>query len=186
MSSVLGINSTWKSIMCVTSRELAKHGYVNLTDQSIVDEFEKSVSLIHDHYETKSEHVISFYKYTLKNVIGSVWAYDNGDPTTQLQQFVRIIMIRLNRDPMERHKLSFSCARGRRMMGYPANDSLRIIGLSILISLISFARGSTNTNSGSSGQSATPASAGTPRLPRHSEVMRSTAQPSYPSRGKHE
>ena len=51
---------THEAIMAATHRALCEHGYANLTMKRISDEFGKSKSLLHYHYNCKEELLLSF------------------------------------------------------------------------------------------------------------------------------
>jgi len=57
---------THDAIMGATYHALCKHGYANLTMQDIADEFDKSRSLLHYHYDTKEELMLAF----VDNIVG--------------------------------------------------------------------------------------------------------------------
>ncbi|GKZ12794.1 TetR/AcrR family transcriptional regulator [Haladaptatus sp. T7] len=56
---------THEAIMDATCRALCEHGYANLTMKRISDELDKSKSLLHYHYDSKGELLVSFLEYHL-------------------------------------------------------------------------------------------------------------------------
>lgn len=76
------------AIMDATYRALSKHGYADLSMQDIADEFGKSRSLLHYHYDTREELILAF----VDNLIG--WIGDElektgtEDPRTRLLEYV--------------------------------------------------------------------------------------------------
>jgi len=72
------------AIMAATYRALCKHGYADLTMQSIAEEFEKSKSLIHYHFDTKQELLTAFMEYMLERFEEQVESAERADPAEQL------------------------------------------------------------------------------------------------------
>ncbi|EMA13972.1 TetR/AcrR family transcriptional regulator [Haloarcula amylolytica] len=76
------------AIMSATFRALSRHGYADLTMQDIADEFEKSRSLLHYHYDTRDDLILAF----VDNLIG--WVGDEleesstEDPRTRLLEYI--------------------------------------------------------------------------------------------------
>lgn len=54
---------TNSAIMAATYRAVCSHGYADLTMQDIADEFEKSKSLLHYHYDTKEDLLVAFLEH---------------------------------------------------------------------------------------------------------------------------
>ena len=83
---------TQAAIMDATYRALCKHGYADLTIQTIADEFEKSKSLLYYHYDTKDEILIAF----LENMLDQFAVEDAVDisesPDEQLHAFVDTLL----------------------------------------------------------------------------------------------
>ncbi len=79
---------THEEIMGATYHALCKHGYAHLTMQDIADEFDKSRSLLHYHYDTKEELMLAF----VDNIVGWVGARlaesDTEEPLERLEEFV--------------------------------------------------------------------------------------------------
>lgn len=50
-------------IMEATLRAVCRHGYADVTMQDIADEFEKSKSLLHYHYDTKEDLLVAFLEH---------------------------------------------------------------------------------------------------------------------------
>jgi AcrR family transcriptional regulator len=97
---------TRAEIMGATYRALCRHGYANLTMQNIADEFDKSKSLLHYHYDTKEDLLVAF----LDNLIG--WLADRLDesdaegPVERLDAFADRFVI----EPGEERRESFALA----------------------------------------------------------------------------
>ena len=97
---------THDAIMRATYRALCKHGYANLTMQDIADEFDKSRSLLHYHYDTKEELLLAF----LDNLIGWIGdrlaESDTEEPLERLQEYVDKFVV----DPDQEGRESFALA----------------------------------------------------------------------------
>lgn len=79
---------TTEEIMEGTYRALCAHGYASLTMQDIADECGKSTSLLHYHYDTKEELLVSFIEYILDDFEETVARSADGDPIDRLVEFV--------------------------------------------------------------------------------------------------
>jgi AcrR family transcriptional regulator len=87
---------TREEIMVATYRALKTHGYANLTMQNIADEFGKSKSLLHYHYETKDDLMLAFLEYTIGWLGDRVEEETTDDPEERLERFVE--RLTLDRD----------------------------------------------------------------------------------------
>lgn len=86
-------SETQTAIMEATYRALCEQGYADLTMQSIADEFEKSKSLIHYHYDTKEELLVAFLDYLLDGFLAKVEETDDSDdPRERLDTLVDILL----------------------------------------------------------------------------------------------
>lgn len=81
---------TEAAIMDATLRAVCRHGYADVTMQDIADEFEKSKSLLHYHYDTKDdlfvaflEHLVEAYGAKLDELVDG-----EGDPDDRLREYV--------------------------------------------------------------------------------------------------
>ncbi|WP_049970734.1 TetR/AcrR family transcriptional regulator [Haladaptatus cibarius] len=81
-------SDTRESIMRATYCALSKHGYADLTMQDIAEEFEKSKSLIHYHYETKEDLFVAFLDYLLDHFHEHVESIDSDDPAERLHHLL--------------------------------------------------------------------------------------------------
>jgi len=106
MASEVDEEDTHDEIMRATYRALCKHGYAQLTMQDIADEFDKSRSLLHYHYDTKEELLLAF----LDHLIG--WVGDRLDeseterPLERLEEFIEKFVL----DPDEERRATFALA----------------------------------------------------------------------------
>jgi AcrR family transcriptional regulator len=78
---------TYEMIMEATYRAFCEHGYADLTMRDIADEFEKSRSLLHYHYDTKQELIIALLEH-LVTAYGEMRTSLGDDPVADLEQFV--------------------------------------------------------------------------------------------------
>ncbi|QLC33695.1 TetR family transcriptional regulator [Halarchaeum sp. CBA1220] len=83
---------TQTAIMEATYRALCEQGYADLTMQAIADEFEKSKSLIHYHYDTKEELLVAFLDYLLAEFLENVEATNDGTPRERLDTLVDALL----------------------------------------------------------------------------------------------
>jgi len=93
-----GDDSTRAAIMDATFRALANHGYADLTVQAIADEFEKSKSLIHYHYDSKADLMVAFLSHLLDEFIDEVESGGPEDPRERLLRMAEIVVVGLGDD----------------------------------------------------------------------------------------
>lgn len=74
--------------MEATYRALCAHGYAALTMQDIADEFEKSKSLLHYHFDTKEELLVAFLEHLLDEFEAGVETAADDPPEERLREFV--------------------------------------------------------------------------------------------------
>jgi AcrR family transcriptional regulator len=79
---------THEAIMRATYRAFCAHGFADLTMRDIAEEFEKSRSLLHYHYETKQELIVALLEYLLEEHPAKAAASEIDDPATRLELFV--------------------------------------------------------------------------------------------------
>jgi len=79
---------TYEEIMEATYRAFCEHGYADLTMRDIAEQFEKSRSLLHYHYDTKQElivalleHLVAAYDEEMRGSLGE-------DPAADLRRFL--------------------------------------------------------------------------------------------------
>lgn len=87
------LSETERDIMRATYRALCAHGYANLTMGAIADEFEKSQSLIHYHYETKQELLTAFLEFLLDRLAAKVADLDADDPEARLELLLDVLLL---------------------------------------------------------------------------------------------
>lgn len=83
---------TTEQVMRATYDALREHGYADLTMQSIAEEFEKSKSLLHYHYDTKQDLLVSFVETLLDRFLERVEAADADDPHERLRAAVEALL----------------------------------------------------------------------------------------------
>lgn len=92
--------------MGATYHALCKHGYAHLTMQDIADEFDKSRSLLHYHYDTKEELMLAFVDNTVGWVGARLAESDTEDPLGRLEEYVDGFVI----EPGEEERETFALA----------------------------------------------------------------------------
>lgn len=86
-------DSSRDEIMSATFDALCKHGYANLTMQAIADEFDKSKSLIHYHYDSKDELLAAFMDHLLDHFVDRITTCDGQDPADRLRTMARLVIV---------------------------------------------------------------------------------------------
>ncbi|THE65301.1 TetR/AcrR family transcriptional regulator [Salinadaptatus halalkaliphilus] len=86
------VGDTQEAIMHATYRALCKHGYANLTMQTIADEFDKTKGVIHYHYDTKEDLLVAFLEYLLESFEQSLAAIEGETPLERLEAFVDALL----------------------------------------------------------------------------------------------
>lgn len=79
--------------MEATFDALCKHGYANLTMQTIADEFDKSKSLIHYHYDSKDDLLAAFVEFLLEQFVEDVTACPGDDPADRLRTMAELVVV---------------------------------------------------------------------------------------------
>ena len=87
-----GAAGTRTAIMEATFEALSKHGYADLTIQTIADEFDKSKSLLYYHYETKDDLLGGFLEFVLEEFRAQVEADEKEDPEARLWSVVELLL----------------------------------------------------------------------------------------------
>lgn len=85
--------ATDDDIMDATFAALCKHGYADLTMQSIADEFDKSKSLLHYHYDSKEDLIVTFLEFLLENFLSEFEVDSDADPMAQLQRMAEVVVV---------------------------------------------------------------------------------------------
>jgi len=86
-------DSSKEAIMSATFDALCERGYANLTMQSIADEFDKSKSLIHYHYDSKDDLLAAFMDHLLENFVDMVTGCGGQDPVDELRRMAEIVIV---------------------------------------------------------------------------------------------
>lgn len=81
---------TDEAIMTATYRAVCRHGFADLTMQDIAEEFEKSKSLLHYHYETKEDLLVAFLEHLVDEFEGKIDELRDTDdpPDVQLKEYI--------------------------------------------------------------------------------------------------
>ena len=81
-------------IMDATYDALCKHGYANLTIQTIADEFPKSKSLLYYHYDTKEELLVDFLDWLVEEFTTEVGAGPTASPAERIEGVFEMLVPR--------------------------------------------------------------------------------------------
>lgn len=87
-----GAAGTRTDIMEATFDALSKHGYADLTIQTIADEFEKSKSLLYYHYETKDALMVDFLEFILEGFTTQVEMEGEEEAPDRLWTVVELLL----------------------------------------------------------------------------------------------
>jgi AcrR family transcriptional regulator len=88
-----GEEDTRDAIMRATYRALCEHGYADLSMQDIADEFDKSRSLLHYHYDTREELLLAFVDNLVGWIGDRIEERDATDPRARLLAYVDQFML---------------------------------------------------------------------------------------------
>ncbi|MFB6109193.1 MAG: TetR/AcrR family transcriptional regulator [Haloplanus sp.] len=99
-------SETHDAIMEATYRALCEHGYAALTMQDIADEFDKSRSLLHYHYDTKEDLLLAFLDHLIGWIGDRLSESDTEEPLERLEEFIEKFVI----DPSEEGRRTFALA----------------------------------------------------------------------------
>lgn len=94
MSSESEQDDTRREIMGATYRALCKHGYANLTMQDIADEFDKSKSLLHYHYDTKDDLMLAFLDHVIGWIGDRLEESETEEPLDRLREYLDRFVIK--------------------------------------------------------------------------------------------
>ncbi|MFB6151744.1 MAG: TetR/AcrR family transcriptional regulator [Haloarculaceae archaeon] len=97
---------THDAIMGATYHALCKHGYAHLTMQDIADEFDKSRSLLHYHYDTKEDLMLAFVDRMVGWIADRLSETGTEEPLERLEEYVDRFVI----DPGEEDRETFALA----------------------------------------------------------------------------
>jgi len=97
---------THDAIMGATYHALCKHGYASLTMQDIADEFDKSRSLLHYHYDTKEELLLAFVDNMVGWIGDRLAESDTEDPLERLSEAIDGFVV----EPGEEERETFALA----------------------------------------------------------------------------
>lgn len=97
---------TREAIIEATYRALCEHGYGALTMQDIADEFDRSKSALHYHYDTKADLLTAFLDHLLSDFEERVAAGADRPPEERLAAFVDWFVFEPDEDERERFHLA--------------------------------------------------------------------------------
>lgn len=100
--------NTESAIMDATYRAVCSHGYADLTMQDIADEFEKSKSLLHYHYDTKEDLLVAFLEHLIARFEDHLEELTSTDdpPENRLKDYIEGFSV----DPEETERTSLHLA----------------------------------------------------------------------------
>jgi AcrR family transcriptional regulator len=78
--------------MDATYAALSKHGYAELTIQTIADEFSKSKSLLYYHYDAKDDLLVDFLDWLVEEFAAEVEHDAAGDPEQRLRNVFELLV----------------------------------------------------------------------------------------------
>jgi AcrR family transcriptional regulator len=108
-------------IMDGVYQALCDHGYAALTMQDIADECEKSKSLLHYHYDTKEELLVSFLDGILADYEEKLESRADQPPPDRLVEFIARFVF----TPEDTERASFHLALLEMRSQGPFNDRIR-------------------------------------------------------------
>lgn len=116
-------DETEVAIMEATFNAVCRHGYADVTMQDIADEFGKSKSLLHYHYDTKEELFISFLEYLVDRFEDQLdeWVNVEGDPAKRLRAYIEWFIV----EPNETDRASLHLALLEMRSQAQHNDRIR-------------------------------------------------------------
>ncbi|MFW5917997.1 MAG: TetR/AcrR family transcriptional regulator [Haloferacaceae archaeon] len=79
---------TREQLMRATYRVLAERGFANLTTQRVADEADCSQSLVHYHYDTKEDLVVTFLEWVLEQETEWLEGLADGSAERRLRRFL--------------------------------------------------------------------------------------------------
>lgn len=112
---------THDAIMRATYHALCKRGYADLTMQDIADEFDKSRSLLHYHYDTKEELLLAFLDHLIGWIGDRLAESDTEEPLARLEEFVDKFVV----EPGEEARETFALALLELRVQAAHNDAFR-------------------------------------------------------------
>ncbi|WP_226022567.1 TetR/AcrR family transcriptional regulator [Halomicrobium salinisoli] len=112
---------TREQIMDATFAALCERGFADLTMQSIADEFEKSKSLLHYHFDSKEDLLVSFLEHLLEEFIADIEDCPEMDPAGRLLWMAQLVITGHGDDWAE----DFHTAMLELRAQAPYNDAIR-------------------------------------------------------------
>lgn len=96
------------AIMEATLQAVCRHGFADLTMQDIADEFEKSKSLLHYHYDTKEDLLVAFLEHLVDEFEAYLNRLDDAEspPEERLREYIDGFTL----DPEETERASLHLA----------------------------------------------------------------------------
>lgn len=99
---------TKEAIMAATYRAVCTHGFADVTMRDIADEFDKSKSLLHYHYDTKEELLLAFLHHLVDEFEANLESLLEGEssPEARLREYLEWFAV----EPEESERTSLHLA----------------------------------------------------------------------------
>jgi len=88
-----------RAIMKATYQVLCEYGYADLTIQQIADEYGKTTTAVHYHYDTKDKLLTAFLDYLLEQLINSVYNIRTTNPENCLKLLLDELLVKSENEP---------------------------------------------------------------------------------------
>ena len=93
--------TTSDEIVEATFRALCEHGYADLTMQAIGEEFSKSTSLIHYHFDSKEDLLATCLERKLEEFLDELERDDEDDPVERLRRLAAFVAMGAGADGVD-------------------------------------------------------------------------------------
>ena len=88
-----------RAIMKATYQVLCEYGYADLTIQQIADEYGKTTTAVHYHYDTKDKLLTAFLDYLLEELADSVHNTRTTNPENRLKLLLDELLVKSENEP---------------------------------------------------------------------------------------
>jgi AcrR family transcriptional regulator len=88
-----------RAIMKATYQVLCEYGYADLTIQQIADEYGKTTTAVHYHYDTKDKLLTAFLDYLLEELADSVHNIRTTNPENRLKLLLDELLVKSENEP---------------------------------------------------------------------------------------
>lgn len=94
-----GFSEPERAIMKATYQVLCEHGYADLTIQQIADEYGKTTTAVHYHYDTKDKLLTAFLDYLLERLVRSAYSIGTTNPENCLKLLLDELLVKSENKP---------------------------------------------------------------------------------------